>query len=160
MHRSSTPYNSPSSWSIFDFLRCIIWSLRNASDCHQLLWHFKDKWSNLEWENGNGCCHCDNFSLDLPPPSTMVTLVTRQLYQRPEHSPNLNLIKNCWRPIPIPFHYIPFHSIPIPFVIPILTTCLWSVIAPKGVDRYSCDWCQSLAFSQHSLIHVKKFKIG
>ena len=35
----------------------------------------------------------------------------------------LSLIaKNCWRPIPIPFHYIPFHSIPIPFVIPIWTT--------------------------------------
>ena len=32
------------------------------------------------------------------------------------------------------------------FPIPILTSCLQSVIAPKRIDRFWCAWCQSLAF--------------
>ena len=41
----------------------------------------------------------------------------------------------------------------------ILTPCLWSVIASKRVDRFLCGWRQSLAFSKHYMIHVKKSKI-
>ena len=32
------------------------------------------------------------------------------------------------------------------FPIPILISCLQSVIAPKRIDRFWCAWCQSLAF--------------
>ena len=32
------------------------------------------------------------------------------------------------------------------FPIPILTSCLWSVIAPKRIDRFWCAWCQLLTF--------------
>ena len=42
------------------------------------------------------------------------------------------------------------------FPIPILTTCLQSVIAPKRIDRFWCAWCQSLAFSKLYMIHIKK----
>ena len=45
------------------------------------------------------------------------------------------------------------------FPIPILTSCLRSVIAPKWIDRFWCAWCQSLAFSKHYMIHIKKSKI-
>ena len=45
------------------------------------------------------------------------------------------------------------------FPIPILTTCLQSVIAPKRIDRFWCAWCQSLAFSKLYMIHIKKSKI-
>ena len=45
------------------------------------------------------------------------------------------------------------------FSIPILTTCLQSVIAPKRIDRFWCAWCQSLAFSKLYMIHNKKSKI-
>ena len=45
------------------------------------------------------------------------------------------------------------------FPIPILTSCLRIVIAPKRIDRFWCAWCQSLAFSQHYMIHIKKSKI-
>jgi hypothetical protein len=90
------------------------------------------------------------------------------LQQWPGHSPNLNLIENRWRPVPILilflshfilFHFIPFHSIPIELPMPILTTCLQSVIAPKRIDRIWCAWCQSIAFSQLYMIHIKKSKI-
>ena len=46
----------------------------------QLVWelcHFKDKWSELEWENRTfftifcGCCPLGNFCLELPSPSPM-----------------------------------------------------------------------------------------
>ena len=90
------------------------------------------------------------------------------LHQYPGHSPNLNLIENCWRPVPIlipfhphffSFHFIPFHSIPMPLPILIQTTCLWSVTAPKRIDQFRCDWPQSLAFFKLYMIHVKIFKI-
>ena len=90
------------------------------------------------------------------------------LHQWPGHSPNLNLIENCWRPVPIlilfhphfiSFHFIPFHSIPMPLPILIQTTCLWSVTAPKRIDRLWCDWPQSLAFFKLYMIHVKISKI-
>ena len=45
------------------------------------------------------------------------------------------------------------------FPIPILITCLWSVLAPKQIDRFWCAWCQLLAFFKLYMIHVKKLKI-
>ena len=45
------------------------------------------------------------------------------------------------------------------FPIPILTSYLRSVIAPKRIDRFWCAWCQSLAFFKLYMIHVKKSKI-
>ena len=45
------------------------------------------------------------------------------------------------------------------FPIPVLTSCLQSVIAPKRIDRFWCAWCQSLAFFKLYMIHVKKLKI-
>ena len=143
--------------------------MEKASNWHQprknRSTHLREKWSKLDWENQNfiiifcGCCQPDNSSLDLPLPSTMAT---RQLDQWPGHSLNFNFIQNWWRSIPIPFHSITSHSIQFPFhfSFPFLTTCLWSVIASKRVDRFSCGWCQSLAFSQCYMIHVKKSKIG
>ena len=46
------------------------------------------------------------------------------------------------------------------FPIPILTSCLQSVIGPKWMDRFWCAWCQSLAFFKLYMIHVKKSKIN
>ena len=46
------------------------------------------------------------------------------------------------------------------FPIPILTTCLQSVLAPKRNDRFWCAWCQSLAFLKLYMIHIKKSIIG
>ena len=45
------------------------------------------------------------------------------------------------------------------FPIPILTTCLQSVIASKRINQFWCAWCQSLAFSKLYMIHIKKSKI-
>ena len=45
------------------------------------------------------------------------------------------------------------------FLTPILATCLKSVIAPKRIDRFLCDWWHSLAFLKLYMIHVKKIKI-
>ena len=45
------------------------------------------------------------------------------------------------------------------FSIQILTSCLWSVIAPKRIDRFWCAWYQSLAFLKLYMIHVKQSKI-
>ena len=39
----------------------------------------------------------------------------------------------------------------------VLTCCLWSVLAPKRIDRFEFAW--SLAFFQFYMIHVKKSKI-
>ena len=71
------------------------------------------------------------------------------------------LLKACSNSNSIPslFHSIPFYSISFPFPIPILTTCLWSVINPKNIDQFLCNWCQSLAFFRLNIIHVKKSKI-
>ena len=46
------------------------------------------------------------------------------------------------------------------FPIPILTSGLQSVIAPKRIDRFWCARCQSLAFFKLYMIHFKKSKIG
>ena len=45
------------------------------------------------------------------------------------------------------------------FPIPILTSYIRSVIAPKRISRYWFAWCQSLAFFKLYKIHVKKLKI-
>ena len=45
------------------------------------------------------------------------------------------------------------------FPIPILTSCLQSVIAPKRIDRFWFAWCQLLAFFKLYMIHVRKSKI-
>ena len=80
------------------------------------LWHFKDQWLNLEWENGNGCCRPGNFSLRL----AFAKDYGHKLLHK--WSGPLNLIVNCWRPIPILIlfysHFLPFHFIPIPFHFP------------------------------------------
>ena len=89
------------------------------------------------------------------------------LHQWPGHSPNLKLIENWRRPIPIlilfhsyfnAFHSIPFHS-HFTASIQIWPCCLWSVLAPKRIDRFWFAWCQSLAFFKLYMIHVKKSKI-
>ena len=45
------------------------------------------------------------------------------------------------------------------FPIPILTSCLQSVIAPKRIERFWRAWCQLLASFKLYMIHVKKSKI-
>ena len=44
------------------------------------------------------------------------------------------------------------------FPIPILTTCLQSVIAPKRINRFWCGWWQSLAFLKLYYATQKKRK--
>ena len=46
------------------------------------------------------------------------------------------------------------------FPIPILTSCLQSVIASKWIDRFWCAWFQLLAFFKLYVIHVKKSNIA
>ena len=45
------------------------------------------------------------------------------------------------------------------FPIPIMISCLRSVMAPKQTERFGCAWCQSLAFFKLYMIHVKKLNI-
>ena len=45
------------------------------------------------------------------------------------------------------------------FPTPILATCLKSVLAPKGVDRFLSGWWHLLAFLKLYMVHVKKSKI-
>ena len=45
------------------------------------------------------------------------------------------------------------------FPTPISTTCLWSIIAPKRIDWFLCDWWHLLAFLKLYMIHVNRSKI-
>ena len=45
------------------------------------------------------------------------------------------------------------------FPTPISTTCLRSVIAPKRIDWFLCDWWHLLAFLKLYMIHVNRSKI-
>ena len=128
------------------------------------LWHFEDKRSKLEWGNQTFLSSFLSWQFQL---TFAKPYGQGLLHQWPGHSPNLNLIENCSRPVQILisfhahfilFHFFPFHSITIPPHIPILTTCLWSDIASKRIDRFWCSWCQSLAFSKLYMIHIKKIK--
>ena len=58
------------------------------------------------------------------------------------------------------FECVPFYPIPFPFhfSFQFWPCCLWSVIAPKLIDQFWCAWCQSLAFFQLYMIHLKKIK--
>ena len=44
---------------------------------------------------------------------------------------------------------------PIPIPIPILTPCVWCVIASKRNGRFLCGWCQSLTIFKLYMIHFK-----
>ena len=39
-------------------------------------------------------------------------------------------------------------------------TCLKSVLAPKGVDRFLSGWWHLIAFLKLYMVHVKRSKIG
>ena len=94
------------------------------------LWHFKDKWLNLEWETGNGCCHPRHFSLDMPLQSTIaIDCCTNGQGTWTWLKTAEGLFQFWFYSIPISFHCIPSHFTPFPLPISILTTCLWSVIA-------------------------------
>ena len=84
------------------------------------LWHFKDNWPKLEWENQTfsilfcGCCCLGNFSLDLPLPSPMAMDCCTNGQGTPQtwtwFKTTAGLFQFYFFPCFIPSHPVPFHS--------------------------------------------------